>query len=87
VKVESQWNDAKTSIYTYSTFKISHFVKGAPLSQNEIQIVTPGGTVGDISQAVEDQPIFHEGTKVRIYLEEVNGQFVIVCGPMGLEEM
>jgi len=87
LKVESQWNDAKTSIYTYSTFQIDNYVKGAPFAQNEIQIVTPGGTVGDITQAVEDQPIFHEGSKARIYLEEVNGQYHIVCGPMGVEQM
>jgi hypothetical protein len=35
---------------------------------------------------VEDQPIFHEGSKVRIYFEEYNGGFVIVCGPFGVEE-
>lgn len=86
-KVESQWNEFRTSIYTYTDFRISHYVKGTPFAQNMIQIVTPGGTVGDIAQAVEDQPIFHEGKKVRIYLEEINGRYVIVCGPMGVEEM
>lgn len=87
VKVESQWNEARTSIYTYTYLRIDSYVKGAPFAQNEMQIVTPGGTVGDITQVVEDQPIFHQGKKVRIYLEEVNGQYVILCGPNGVEEM
>ena len=52
-----------------------------------LQIVTPGGTVGDIGQWVEDQPIFHEGNKVRIYIVEMNGQFSIVCAQFGVEEI
>jgi hypothetical protein len=86
-KVEGRWNEEGTFIYTYTDLKINNYVKGTPLAQNEIQIVTPGGTVGEITQAVEDQPLFHEGKKVRVYLEEVNGRFVIVCGPNGIEEM
>jgi hypothetical protein len=35
---------------------------------------------------VEDQPIFHEGKRVRIYFEEVNGEFFIVCSQFGVEE-
>ena len=87
VKVESRWNEDKTNINTYTNFRIDNYVKGAPFAQNEIQIVTPGGTVGEITQAVEDQAIFHEGARVRIYFEEYNGRYVIVCGPMGVEEM
>ena len=85
-KVESRWNDAKTSIFTYSDVAIDTYVKGAPFPVNKLQIVTPGGTVGDITQAVEDQPIFHEGKKVTIYLEQVNGNYVIVCGRFGVVE-
>ncbi len=85
-KVESSWNQDKTSIFTYTDLRIESYVKGTPFAANELQIVTPGGTVGGVSQAVEDQPIFHEGKKVRIYFEEVDGEFVIVCGNLGVEE-
>jgi len=85
-KVESKWNDDKTGIFTYTDLKIENYVKGTPFTQNELQIVTPGGTVGDISQWVEDQPILHEGTQVRIYFKEENGEFAIVCGHFGVEE-
>ena len=85
-KVESRWNQEKTGIFTYTDLQIERYVKGAPFAENKLQIVTPGGTVGELSQRVEDQPIFHEGKKVRIYLEEVNGEFFIVCAQFGVEE-
>jgi hypothetical protein len=85
-KVESKWNEERTGIFTYTDLRIENYVKGTPFAQNELQIVTPGGTVGGITQAVEDQPIFHVGKKVRIYFQEVNGEFSIVCGPFGVEE-
>jgi hypothetical protein len=85
-KVESRWNEGRTGIFTYTDLRIENYVKGTPFAQNMLQIVTPGGTVGEITQWVEDQPIFHEGKKVRIYFQEVSGEFSIVCGPFGVEE-
>lgn len=86
-KVESKWNEEMTSIFTYSDLSVAKYVKGAPFAENRIQIVTPGGTVGEVSQWVEDQPIFHEGKKVRIYFQKLDGEFSIVCGQFGVEEM
>ena len=86
-KVESKWNEEKTSIFTYSDLLIENYVKGTPFESNKLQIITPGGTVGEISQWVEDQPIFHQGKRVRIYLEETNGEFSIVCAQFGIEEI
>jgi len=85
-KVESQWNQERTGIFTYTELAIEKYVKGGPFAENKLQIITPGGTVGDVSQWVEDQPIFHEGKRVRIYFEEVNGEFFIVCAQLGVEE-
>ncbi|MEW6033796.1 MAG: hypothetical protein AB1603_02955 [Chloroflexota bacterium] len=83
--VESRWNEEKTAIFTYTNFAIVTYVKGAPLPVNTFQIVTPGGTVGDVTQAVEDQPILHEGGRARLYLRKANGEFSIVCGRFGVE--
>lgn len=83
--MESRWNEENTGIFTYSDFTVNTYIKGAPFPTNTVQIVTPGGTVGDITQAVEDQPIFHEGRRVRLYLEKVNDEFTIVCGRFGVE--
>ena len=87
VKVGSKWNEEKTSIFTYTDLSIDKYVKGAPFAEDKLQIVTPGGTVGDISQWVEDQPIFHESTRVRIYFQERDGGFSIVCAQFGVEEI
>ena len=86
-KVGSRWNEEKTSILTYTDLSIQKYVKGTPFTENKLQIVTPGGTVGEISLWVEDQPIFHQGKKVRIYFQERNGEFSIVCAQFGVEEI
>jgi len=86
-KVESRWDEGKTSILAYADLSIEKYIKGNPFRVESLLIVTPGGTVGEISQWVEDQPIFHEGKKVRIYFQEINGEFSIVCGQFGVEEI
>ena len=86
-RVESNWNEDKSGIFTTTNLSIEKYVKGAPFTENELQIVTPGGTVGDITQVVEDQPIFHEGKAVLIYFQEVDGEFHIVCAQFGVEEL
>jgi hypothetical protein len=85
-RVGSRWNQERTGIFTYTELIIEKYVKGKPFAENKLQIVTPGGTVGEISQWVEDQPIFHERNRVRIYFKEANGEFFIVCGQFGVEE-
>lgn len=85
-KVESRMEEGG-NVFTYTDLAVEKYVKGAPFGDNMLQIVTPGGTVGDIGQWVEDQPIFHEGKKVRIYFIKTNGQFSIVCAQFGVEEI
>ncbi|MBM3173176.1 MAG: hypothetical protein FJZ85_05635 [Chloroflexi bacterium] len=85
-RVESKWNEDKSAISTYTSLSIEKYVKGTPFAVEELEIVTPGGTVGNITQVVEDQPIFHEGKRVRIYFQEIDGEFRIVCGRFGVEE-
>lgn len=85
--VESKWNDGKTSIFTYTDLAIGKYVKGSSFMTSKIRIITPGGTVEGITQTVEDQPIFHQGKKVRIYFQKVNEEFTIVCGQFGVEEI
>ena len=86
-RVESNWNEGKSGIFTTTNLSIEKYVKGAPFAQSELQIVTPGGTVGDITQLVEDQPIFHEGKRVVIYFQKTDGEFHIVCARFGVEEL
>ena len=86
-RVESNWNEDKSAILTTTILSIEKYVKGTPFTEDELKIVTPGGTVGDITQLVEDQPIFHEGKAVRIYFQEIDGEFYIVCAQFGVEDL
>ncbi len=73
------------NIYTFSDLTIENYIKGDPIPGNHLTIKTSGGTVGETTQAVEDQPILHSGTRVRIYLEKNNDTFSFVCANFGLE--
>ncbi|MFH1224754.1 MAG: hypothetical protein V1676_03030 [Candidatus Diapherotrites archaeon] len=86
-KVESKRNEDGTSIFTYADMRIENYAKGAPFTEDKLQIVTPGGMVGAIGEWVEGSPSFHEGEKVRIYFNQANGEFSIVCAPVGVEEI
>jgi hypothetical protein len=86
-RVESNWNEDKSGIFTTTNLSIDKYMKGSPFTENELQIVTPGGTVGDITQVVEDQSIFHEGKRVRIYFQKVDDEFHIVCAQFGVEDL
>jgi hypothetical protein len=76
-KVWSGWVDMKTGIHTYTDLAIENYDKGTPFAEKEMTIITEGGCVGNKCQTVEDQPIFHEGKKVRVYLKETNGEFSV----------
>ncbi len=84
-KVESRQSEGK--IFTYSDMLIDKYEKGSPFSGNRLQIIIPGGTVGNITQEVEDQPILHQGKNVKIYIRQEGGDFSITCGIMGVEEL
>ncbi|MFC1663799.1 hypothetical protein ACFL0A_01610 [Patescibacteria group bacterium] len=74
----------KGEIFTYSDILIEKYLEGTPFDSDKMQIVTPGGCIEEICLWIEDQPIFNEGKKVRIYLQETNGEFSIVCAHSGV---
>ena len=59
VSQQSAWDANHERILTYSTFQIEETLKGMPSQQ--ITIVTPGGTVGDIAQDFVGVPRFSTG--------------------------
>ncbi len=85
VEEESGFN--RQSVFTYNNLIIEKYLKGNPLKGNRVQIITRGGTAGGISQWAEDEPTFIEGTMVRVYLRETNGNFSLVCADHGVEEV
>jgi len=85
VNVERVEVKQEENIYTYSTTRVENIEKGNPGS-DLIVVKTSGGCIGTNCMAVEDQPILHENKLVRIYLKQIDNEFSIVCGIMGVEE-
>lgn len=68
VAQESRWDNTRTWILTYSTFRIEKTLKGQPAQQ--ITIVTPGGTVGNITQDVIGIPKFRQGEENVVFVRD-----------------
>jgi hypothetical protein len=86
-KSESGWNAGKTSIVTFTEMSIWRYAKGESLGVKKLILLTPGGTVGEITQVAEGQPSFPQGKRVRIYFQKKGGVLSIVCGQNGVEEV
>jgi hypothetical protein len=67
LSTESRWNEKKTLILTYSTFAVDEDLKGQ--SNGVITVVTIGGTVGEITQAVAGMPQFKANQEALLFLE------------------
>lgn len=61
VRTESKWDRSGKQILTYATFRIEKTIKGSPQPNQELTVVTPGGTVGHIRQDSIGVPSFSEG--------------------------
>ncbi|HEX6085354.1 MAG TPA: hypothetical protein VF266_12565 [Thermoanaerobaculia bacterium] len=66
VAQESRWDATKNWILTYSTFTVEKTLKGQPTQQ--ITIVTPGGTVGNLTQDVIGVPKFQQGEENVVFV-------------------
>lgn len=86
-KVETKWAQGQTSIFTHTYILIEKYIKGTHFSENTILLITPGGKIGDIVQLTEDQPIFKESQRLRVYFKKNNKEFQIICGNLGIEEI
>ena len=63
-----------------NTISIDDYMKGSSLGKDRIQLITYNG--------VEDQPVFSEGEKIRLYLlRNSEGNLIFVCGEFGAEKI
>ena len=81
-KIESQWNEEKTLIYTYVTISVSQYTKTpASVEQyQEIIVKVRGGEVSDVGLRVSDTPQFREGEEVFLFLRMDNLPLFSVTG-------
>jgi hypothetical protein len=68
VRLESQWNENKTQIYTFVYLNISDSLKGSPNKQ--IAIKKLGGTVGEITMTLKPDFELQSGEKVLVFLKK-----------------
>ncbi|HKR66969.1 MAG TPA: hypothetical protein VJZ00_24795 [Thermoanaerobaculia bacterium] len=70
VNQRSQWDASHKLILTYTTFRVEKMLKGMPAQ--EVTVVTPGGTVGNIAQDAVGIPRFHEGDDHVVFVRNTN---------------
>lgn len=66
----SHWNDDQTNIYTEVTISVKEILKGSA-GKETLHVIIAGGTIADLTQWVEDQPVFELGEKVVVFLIEM----------------
>jgi hypothetical protein len=67
--VVSEWNDERTTIFTYTTIVVDQWLKGS--GPKAITIRTPGGEVGDVGLWVEDVPVFVRDQDVFAFVKPI----------------
>ena len=68
VSQQSSWDASRQRILTYSKIAVEKTLKGSPAQ--EITIVTPGGTVGDIAQDYVGVPRFQTGDENVVFVRQ-----------------
>jgi len=85
VKSESRWDPSGRWILTYSTFKVSNTIKGAPAQ--EVTVVVPGGTVGSIHQSSVGLPAFSEGSENLLFIRNTKAGPTVLYFDQGAYEV
>ena len=73
VHVKSQWNAPKTHIETTAQILVADAFKNSDTnisSGSAVPVSVLGGTVGDVTEWVEDMPVFVPGTDAFVYLNK-----------------
>ena len=66
---QSSWNASKTRIYTKTTVAVDEFLKGNHPG-NSVEIITPGGEVGDVGELYTHMPTFKSDEEVVVFLKK-----------------
>lgn len=78
----SAWAPGGRQIFTTVTLRTIETWKGAPAE--EVQVLVPGGEVGDIAQTVQGMADFREGEEVVVFLHKVGAsRFAVERAALG----
>jgi hypothetical protein len=80
----SSWNLSKTRIYTTTTVQVEEFLKGSN-SQNNVEITSPGGEVGEVGELYTHLPMFDQDEEVLVFLKKdtQNNKYKVLNGADG----
>ena len=88
VDVKSQWNADKTNIETTAQILVNDVFASSDKSispGNTISVTVRGGTVGNVSQWVEDTPVFIPNVDVIVFLKKTDaGKYALYGLTQGL---
>ena len=70
-------------IFTDYSFKVQLVIKGSLKRSDVITIHQTGGTVGEQTLIVCDDPLFRIGETLILFLHEYDGIYFTLCGPQG----
>jgi hypothetical protein len=79
VSTNSQWNDARTSIFTEVVVSVEKRMKGVSNTQ-EITVLVPGGETGGIVEVISVMPVFTAGERVMLFLKDLSSAKVSKTG-------
>ncbi len=65
---ESWWNEDKTFIFTTISVQVNELLKGTLAVASTVEVVVPGGEVGEIGLGVEHAAQFEVGEEVIVFL-------------------
>jgi hypothetical protein len=77
--IRSEWNEARTKIFTYITILPQSVLKGDEYPQ-EVVVKSPGGIVGNMGMHVDGVSVFEEGEEVLLFLKRGRKGFYRVLG-------
>ena len=66
---QSSWNASQTRIYTKTTVEVDEYLKGNHTG-NSVEIITPGGEVGDVGELYTHMPTFKNNEEVVVFLKK-----------------
>ena len=66
---KSHWNENKSRIYTKATLDVDEYLKGKANGKS-VEIVYPGGEVGDVGELYTHMPTFEKDEDVLVFLKK-----------------
>jgi len=82
--VDIEWDEGRGCEVARSDVSIDRFAKGVPFAEDCLEVVV---VCESHSQSWKDSPILNVGSKVRVYLQHIDGHISIIGGLDGVFEI